>query len=399
MIDELDLAFEEQGERGKPRHRRGARRDKNSGGGGRGRSVIALLMAFVLLGVLAGGVWYGFDKVQGFFSAPDYDGSGTGEATVQIKQGETAADIGNSLVAAGVVKSAAAFVEAAQENPRSKNVQPGSYKLRQQMAAASALDLLLDPKSRLVKGLTIPEGRTAKQVYKLLSSATKIPVKDFEQAAKDPEALGVPDFWFTRSDDKKVTRSIEGFLYPETYEFDANGTAKDILGTMVKQFLTVADEIDFVATVESKRGISPYEALIVASLAQAEAGNADDLGKVARVAYNRLYSGDFPCNCLQFDVGVNYYWDLTGKKTKASKDMTTADLTDPKNPYRTHGRPGLTPTPINNPGKLALQGAMNPPAGKWLYFVAIDKKGHSAFAETYDQHLRNEQKARENGVL
>jgi UPF0755 protein len=172
-----------------------------------------------------------------------------------------------------------------------------------------------------------------------------------------------------------------------------------MLTTMVSRFLSVAEKIDFVNTVQTQRKISPYEALTVASLAEAEAGNKDDLGKVARVAYNRIYSGNFPCSCLQFDVGINYYYQLTGKPEKASKNMTAAELRDPKNPYRTHDKPGLTPTPINNPGENALKGAMSPPAGPWLYFVAIDKQGHSAFAATLDQHEKNKALARKNGVL
>jgi UPF0755 protein len=64
-----------------------------------------------------------------------------------------------------------------------------------------------------------------------------------------------------------------------------------------------------------------------------------------------------------------------------------------------HGKDGLTPTPINNPGKAALLGALNPPAGNWLFFVAIDKKGHSAFTADYAEQQRNEATARKNGVL
>jgi len=396
MIDELELAFEDQSTRG--RHRRGARKKKPKGRGG-GRSFVALLVALLMLGGLAGGAWYGYDRLSGFFSTPDYAGPGTGEVVVQVKSGHTASDIAETLVAAGVVKSSAAFVEAATANPRSKNIQPGFYRLRQQMAAAGAVELLLDLKNKVSQKVTIPEGRTAKQTYTLLAKATKIPVGEFEAAARDPEALGVPDFWFKRDDGKRVTRSIEGFLFPQTYEFDPGSTAKEMLTVMVQQFLGVAQELKFVERVQNDRKISPYEALIVASMAQAEAGNPDDLAKVARVAYNRVYSGDFPCSCLQFDVTVNYYWELTGKKTKASREMTTADLQDPKNPYSTHAHPGLPPTPINNPGQLALQGAMSPTPGKWLYFVAIDKQGHSAFAETLAQHERNIEIARKNGVL
>jgi UPF0755 protein len=395
MIDELDLAFDDHVDRTKPRHRRGSR-DKKSGAG---RSGIAFLMAFLLLAVLGGGVWYGYDKVKGFFTAADYDGPGTDPVSVQIKKNSSLTEMGNVLVSADVVKSTKAFVEAADANPRGKNIQDGTYNLRKQMAAKDAVALMLDPKARITKGVTIPEGKTAKEVYALLAKATNLPVKDFEAAGKDPEALGVPDFWFNRNDKQKVTKSVEGFLFPDTYSLNGEGTAADHLKVMVEHFLTVTTEIDFVDTVEKERKISPYEALTVASLAQAEAGNTDDLGKVARVAYNRVYGGNFFCDCLEFDVGINYYYQLTGKPTKSSKQMTDAELTNPKNPYRTHGKPGLTPTPINNPGKAALLGAAKPPVGGWLYFVAIDKQGHSAFATTLDQHNKNIKIAEKNGIL
>lgn len=399
MIDELELAFDENAERGRHRHRRSARKKKQKKGkGGAGKTFFAFFLVLLLLGGLAGGAWYGIDKVQGFFSAPDYTGGGTGEVTVEVQEGQTATDIAATLYEAGVVKSAKAFVEAAADNSRSKNIQPGVYKLRKQMRAADAVTLLLDLKNRVVDGVPVREGLTAKQTFKVLSEGTGIPVAEFEAAAKDPVALGVPEFWFNRSDKKKVAPSIEGFLFPDTYEFPPNATATQVLEAMVKQFLAVTEEIDFVATVERERGgITPYEALIVASLAQVEAGNPDDLGKVARVAYNRVY-GEFPCNCLEMDVTVNYWLELQGKPTKASKDMTDAELDDPKNPYNRKLK-GLIPTPIDSPGRAALEGAMAPPPGKWLYFVAIDDKGHSAFAETYAEHQNNEAKACRNGII
>ena len=170
---------------------------------------------------------------------------------------------------------------------------------------------------------------------------------------------------------------------------------------MIGRFLTVTgDELKFAPFVEANRGgITPYEALIVASLAQAEAGHPDDLGKVARVAYNRLYLPSFPTHLLEFDVTLNYGLEVAGKPTKASKDMTQADFDNASNKYNTHLYKGLTPTPINSPGAVALKGAMNPPAGKWLFFVAIDKQGHSAFAETDAEHEANKRRAEEAGII
>ncbi|MEU7572489.1 endolytic transglycosylase MltG [Micromonospora sp. NPDC049240] len=400
MIDDLDLGFDEQDRGEKGRHRRGAvRRRQGKSGGSRGKTLLALALALILLGGIGGGAYYGFDRIQNYFVTPDYDGSGTGEAIVEIKQGALIADMADALVAADVVKSTKAFIEAAEGNARSKNIQPGTYKLRKQMSGDAAVTAMLDLKNKIVNGLTIPEGLTAKTVYKRLSEKTDIPVKDFETAAKDPEALGVPDWWFKRSDGKKIKPSIEGFLYPDTYEIPPKATAETVLKLMVENFLTVTGEMKFAEKVQAERGgITPYEALTVASLAQAEAGNKDDLGKVAQVAYNRVYKGNFDCGCLEMDVTVNYYLELTGQKTKTSKEMTAAELDNPKNPYNRKLR-GLVPTPINNPGKEALQGAMDPPPGKWLFFVAIDRQGHSAFAETYAEHQRNEQKAREAGII
>ncbi|MEU8409869.1 endolytic transglycosylase MltG [Micromonospora sp. NPDC048842] len=399
MIDDLDLGFDEPERGEKGRHRRGFRKGKGKGGsgGGRGKTFLALLMALLLLGTIGGGAFYGFDRIQNYFVTPDYDGSGTGEITVEIKNGALLADMADALVAADVVKSQKAFIEAADANSRSKNIQPGTYKLRKQMSGANAVTAMLDLKNKIVNGLTIPEGRTSFNIYKLLSEKTKIPVKDFQAAAKDPEGLGVPDWWFKRGDGKKSVKSIEGFLFPDTYEIPPKSTAESVLKLMVNRFLSVTGEMKFADRVQEERKVSPYEALIVASLAQAEAGNKDDLGKVARVAYNRAY-GEFDCNCLEMDVTVNYYLESIGKPTKSSKQMTAAELDDQKNPYNRKLR-GMIPTPINNPGKQALEGAMDTPTGKWLYFVAIDDKGHSAFADTYEQHQRNEAKAREAGII
>ncbi|MGW0218452.1 endolytic transglycosylase MltG [Micromonospora chokoriensis] len=397
MIDDLDLGFDEPERGEKGRHRRSFRKRNGKSGGGRGKTFLALLMALVLLGGIGGVAFYGFDRIQNYFVTPDYDGAGAGEITVEIKNGALLADMADALVAADVVKSQKAFIEAAEANSRSKNIQPGTYKLRKQMSGENAVTAMLDLKNKIVNGLTIPEGRTAKNIYKLLSDKTKIPVKEFEAAAKDPEALGVPDWWFKRDDGKKIVKSVEGFLYPDTYEIPPKATAESILKLMVDNFLSVTGEMKFADRVQKERKVSPYEALIVASLAQAEAGNKDDLGKVARVAYNRAY-GEFPCNCLEMDVTVNYYLESIGKPTKSSKQMTAAELDDPKNPYN-RKLPGMIPTPINNPGKQALEGAMATPTGKWLYFVAIDKEGHSEFAETYEQHQRNEAKAREAGII
>ncbi|MEU0552347.1 endolytic transglycosylase MltG [Micromonospora sp. NPDC005979] len=400
MIDDLDLGFDEPERGEKGRHRRGFRNKRKGGsGGGRGKTFLALLMALVLLGTIGGGAYYGFDRIQNYFVTPDYDGTGSGEVLVDVKAGDSATDVGATLYEAGVVKSVKAFIEAADANSRSKNLQVGRYKVKKEMKASEALLLLLDPKSRVVNGVTIPEGMITLAIYDELAKATKIPVAEFKAAAKDPVKLGVPAFWFNRGDGKKGPKSLEGFLFPATYELPPKATAAEILSLMVDKFLEVTEQIKFVDTVQEKRGISPYEALIAASIAQAESVNHVDFPKVSRVIYNRVYTDKYHCKCLEIDSAINYWLRLQGKDPKDSDVLKASELNDPKNPYRTHGANGLTITPISNPGEDALKGAMDPPVGDWIYFMTVDKKGTMGYGSN-DADFRNLQRQMcRNGVL
>lgn len=404
MIDELDFAFDDSQDGHRARHRRGGPRDPRKRKRGRGRSIAALLMTVTLLAVLAAGGWWGFHKVQDYFGTKDYAGSGSGQVTVQVENGDTATDIANKLVTAGVVRSGKAFVDAANANAQSKQIEPGFYQLHQHMKASLALDMLLARDAdgalanKISKKVTIPEGLIASQVYQKLSEGTGIPVADFQQAAKDPIKLGVPDWWFKRDDGKKVDKTnIEGFLYPATYEFDPDADAASVLSAMVNQFNTVVGDLDFANAAQQKYSISPYEALVAASLAQAEAMFPEDMPGVVRVLYNRAYK-DFDCNCLQLDSTVNYWLRVTGKEAQDSGNLTVSQLHDKNNPYNTYEIKGLPPGPIDSPGKDALSAAINAPSSNNYYFLAIDKDGHTAFAATYGDFCNKVKQAKNNGV-
>jgi UPF0755 protein len=375
------------------------RKRNGASGGGRGKTIFALLMALVLLGGIGGGAYVGFDRIRNHFVTPDYDGPGTGEALVEVKAGDTLTDIGNTLFEAGVVKSTKAFIEAADANSRSKNIQVGRYKVRKQMKAADVITLMLDPKSRVVNGVTIPEGTISLNIYQILSKQTKIPVTDFQTAAKDPVKLGVPAYWFNREDGKKGPKSIEGFLYPSTYEIPPKATAQQILSMMVDEFLRVAQQLDFVDRAQKERKISPYEALITASIAEAESVNAVDLPKVSRVIYNRVYAGKIGCKCLGIDSGINYYFRLQGKDPKDSDDLLQSEINDLKNPYNTHNVAGLPITPISNPGEAALKGALEPPPGDWIFFMTVDQKGTMGYGSNDADFRKLQKQMCDNKVL
>jgi UPF0755 protein len=404
MIDDLELSFEDDYDRGRHRRRRGggkakAKRPRRR----RGRSFAALFVVLVLLAGLAAGGWYGFTKVQGYFTVQDYSGAGTGTVNVQVDGGDGGTDIANKLVKADVVRSAKAFVNAFNANPDAQKVEPGLYKLHHQMKASLAMEALLarDKDGRLVNKasntVTIPEGLISVQIFDKLAKATNLPVDDFKNAAKNPVALDIPDWWFKRQDGKAVTPGIEGFLYPATYEFEPGMDATMILKKMVQQFLSVTGELKFADTVQSAFGISPYEALIAASITQVEAVFPTDMPGVARVLYNRAYKA-FPGNHLGLDSTVNYWLRVTGKEALDSGQISTQLMHDPNNPYNTYDKPGLPPGPISNPGKEALSAAMTAPASGNYYFLAIDKDGHTAFAATYADFCAKTRQAKANGV-
>jgi UPF0755 protein len=327
--------------------------------------LVAILVVIAL--VVGGGAvaWFGFhDKVCKVLTfcqeTTDYTGTGNGEkATVVISSGDIGSDVAKELQRAGVTKTYEASYKILLKTNQS--FEPGNYTLQKQMSAKAALAALADPKNRVVNTAVIREGITAEKAYQQLSVATGRPVAEFEAAAKDPAALGVPAGF----------PSIEGFLFPATYQFDPGTTAQAALQKLVatmQQHLT-AD------------GVAPgddLKVLTMASIVQREAGSVPDMGKVARVFQNRLDKGML----LQSDATVSYGTGRTDHVT-----TTGSERADKANPYNTYANPGLPVGPISLPGDDAIKAALNPTPGPWLYFVAVNlKTGETVFSTTQAEH-------------
>lgn len=297
------------------------------------------------------------------FASKDYTGSGTGTVSVTIAEGQSGRSIGQTLAADGVVKTAGAFDDAAAKNPNSGSIQPGVYQLRQHMSAASALAMLLDPSARITEKVVVREGLRATAVIALLSQQTGQPLSAYQAALKDPASIGLPAF---------AKGKAEGLLFPATYSFQPGSSAKAQLTQMVtaaKQALATAH----VSDAQAER------VLTIASIVQVEARAAADGPKVARVLDNRLAQN----MKLQLDSTVSY---VTGKPGVAT---TAADRANPS-PYNTYVHYGLPPGPISNPGLAAIQAAMHPATGTWLYFVTVNPiTGDTRFATTEKQAQAN----------
>lgn len=302
---------------------------------------------------------------------PDYDGAGTGEVVAQVQRGDSAADIGETLERLDVVKSARAFRRVASDDERSRSIQPGYYRLRQLMSARAALDLLLDPSSRVRSRYTVPEGSTLARTLDIISrSVERMPLADLKAAVANPAALGLPDY---------AKGQVEGYLFPATYDVEPGTSATEVLTAMVDRFKVAAEQHDLAGRAQAL-GRSPHDLVVMASLVEGEAGTATDRGKVAQVAYNRLAKG----MRLEFDSTLKYAYSLRGEN-KTRLLLRDLELDSPFNSYR---RTGLPPGAINSPGDAALAAAVAPTPGSWLYFVLIDTRGNSAFATTYEEFLR-----------
>lgn len=333
------------------------------------RTVAALVVTVLILGGIGLVAIVGGRKLVGGIigGPPDYKGAGTATVTVMVPKGATAVRIGEVLKAAGVVRSAGAFAGAARSDDRAKAIQPGSYQLKLKMSAKAALESLLDPKTRIRGQVTIPEGLTLKQILATVSTKTKIPLADLQAAAGKPASLGLPAY---------AEGHVEGFLFPATYDILPDATATGVLTTMVNRFEQEATTLGLVDRAKQVN-LTPFEAVVVASMIERETKYADEGPKIARVIYNRLKIKQL----LQIDATVQYL--LPKQKPRLlNSDLTIAS------PYNTYLHPGLPPGAISSPGTKSLESALTPLKGSWRWYVVTDRTGHHEFADTEPEFLR-----------
>lgn len=351
-----------------PKSRREARQRPPSR---RGRTIVAVILAAAM--VLAA-AFFAFGSLRSLIPSfggdeiADYEGPGTGQVEITVEAGHSGSDIGATLEEAGVVKSSAAFVQAAAAEPdKAAKIQPGVYELKKEMRAGDAFAWLADTSNRVAKGTTIPEGLWANEIYARLSDATEIPVDEYKKAAESSD-LKLP---------AEAKGKVEGWLFPSTYEFPKDATAIQQLNTMIAMTM---EELE-----KAKVPQDEWErTLTVASIVEGEAGAADR-GKVARVVENRLKEVDGPTvGMLQMDSTVHYVYQERGKA--GTTDAMRAD----DSPYNTYRHKGLPPGPINNPGAAAIEAAANPDEGDWLFFVTVNPdSGETKFARSQTDHDNN----------
>lgn len=340
------------------------RRSSTQNTSGIAGKIIGSLIAVLIFGGLIAGVYVLFkDDIAGLIGAQepeDYIGEGTGSVTIQIVDGDYGGEIATKLRDADVIKTRTAFLREIQAKPEEPIFQPGTYNLRLQMSAQAALAALLDPANQNVIAFTIPEGLRIGQVLTRMEEAG-LDRATLDEAVANYEQFGIP----------AEATSLEGFLFPATYSFDTSLGETAILQEMVNRTFA---SLDAAGVGEDQR----FEIITLASIIQKEARLDDDFYRVSRVIQNRLDQG----MKLELDSTVSYGVDGTTVTT------TEAERLNPDNLYSTYYYEGLPPGPISAPGDTAIDAAMNPADGGWLYFVTVNlETGETVFSETYAQHL------------
>ncbi len=345
----------------------------------RAKGWLAVLLAVAVLG---GGLWFVGDRAWNawmtFRTAEDFIGEGVEEIEVTIPKGTSMGGIGEILQEAGVVKSGKTFQQYALTRPdESARIQAGRYRMLTQIPASLAFDMLLDTKRIIRNMMQLREGQRLTEQVEAMSAASSLPLEQFQAVLDNPADLGLP----TWSQDRP-----EGFFFPDTYELPENPTALGVMKIPAAQFVKVTGEMEFEARAQTSPATDPYTALIVASIIEREVFIDADRPKVARVIYNRLAEG----MALQLDSTVAYAVNKTGTV------WTTAAERNTDSPYNTYKYPGLPPGPITAPARAALEAAIEPAEGDWLYFVPVNlETGETEFNATKADHDRSVAKLQE----
>jgi UPF0755 protein len=297
-----------------------------------------------------------------------------------INPGETAATIAQRLQREDLIRDAQLFLYLARYRGVDAHLEAGEYELRANMTMDEIVDTLQHGRLREVM-VTIPEGKRAEEVAELLEGQGLVDSGAF--LALVESGGSAYDFLYDRPDG--AATSLEGFLFPETYRVPADYDAAQILDVMLSTFgERFSPEMREMA---AEKGLTIHEAVTLASIVEREAVIPEERPTIASVYLNRLEQGMY----LQSDPTVQYalgYQEDTDQWWKIPMSLEEDVQVD--SPYNTYLYPGLPPGPVCNPGLASLQAVLEPAETTYLFFFSRFDGSH-AFAETYEEHLQNQE--------
>ena len=341
--------------------------------------VILVLFILLIVGIIA---------LSFLFSAPQ---SKSEVIEFTIEEGQTVYQVGDKLKQEGIIRSEFAYKVYVKLN-NVNSYKAGVYKLDKSYPLKDIVSLLTgDYYKEEGTSITFKEGKNIRQIANEVSKHTNVSEGDFLSVMEDDNYINelINKYWFLTDDIKNddIYYPLEGYLFPETYNFNKNVTAKEIIETMLDQ------EDEVLSKYKSKIDSSSYsvhEIVTLASLVEQEGIYDDDRKMIAGVFYNRLNAG----MSLGSDV-TTYY---AAKVDLGERDLTSSEI-NTYNPYNTRG-PGMNGKlpvgPISNFSETSLSAVLSPTDSDYYYFVA-DKSGKTHFTRTYEEHQKLVNELKEAG--
>lgn len=328
------------------------------------RKLSVLVVVLVALGgAVAAGAWVVSQRLTSPWRAWEGD-----HVDVVVEEGMSASRAAERLAEAGVLRDARLLVWWLWWTDRTSGIHAGEYRFQEARSVLEIADILASGRVRLLP-VTIPEGSTRWQVARALASAG---FGDYEGALRATEAVElVADL------DPEAT-TLEGYLYPETYMAPVSHGAEDLVRAMVQRFRRIWTEERQARAREL--GLGVREAVILASIVEAETPAAEERPVVSAVFHNRLEGGML----LQTDPTVLYAMRVAGRE---DRNIRRSDLSM-DSPYNTYVVSGLPAGPIGNPRAASIDAALNPADVDYLYFVSRNDGTH-VFSRTLTEHNRN----------
>jgi UPF0755 protein len=331
----------------------------------RGRGLVILVVFVGILALLAGGVGAYYTWATGS------SGSKTKIANFVIQPGETGQQVANDLKSKGVIRSAFAFRLLAKFRGFGSGYEAGEYNnITTNMSVSDVLNAL--KQGPFVKSVRVgfAEGLTISQMAAVAAQHLGVNSKLFVKDATDG-TFSLPPYLPVGA------KSVEGFLFPETYDFLQNADDRQVIQRLLDQFKIEAARIQLAQRAGLVK-MSPFQIVVIASMIEREARCDADRARVAAVIYNRLKKG----MALQIDATVEYA--LGNNKPK----LTTKDLQFPS-PYNTYLHTGLPPAPIASPGLASLQAALAPAKANYLYYLVVPNSSCQYFTDNYQDFLNH----------
>lgn len=328
--------------------------------------LLPLLLALLLLGGSAFGVYHFL------FSSTVCSVKDGQPVTITISDGSSGDQIASILSENHVIDNPKNYYAAVSDLQADMSIKPGKYRFVTHQDPKEVVRQLMEGSNIEFVKLTIPEGLTVKQVASIVQNTFGISTEEFLGQAKASNYVAEFPFLKGAYDD-----SLEGFLYPKTYEFDPDETpnADDIIRKMLNQFVVETKDLGLE---QGANGLNMHEILSMASLIERETAQPDERPKVASVMYNRLDIDMY----LQIDAAIAYILD-SGNRALTYEDLKV------ESPYNVYQNKGLVPGPICSPTVSSIEAALHPANTDYLFYVVNSQQGTHAFSNNEEQFMKD----------